>query len=206
MNINYLKMALVPIAYFAVSWFFPWDIFNINTTISIEYIFDIVFVVSIYFLLKKKVSKELPDPQIFVIKVVVVAIIAFACIKTSQWIGLISPFKYVDQIFIQLLILAPIIEELVFRGAFYLVSERYHNNKKFILFANSILFSLSHAPAFFVLPVEFHSFIWFQLFYTLILGWICTNSRMRTGSLIEPISLHFVFNLIFYFAITNQLI
>ncbi|MBT4792381.1 MAG: CPBP family intramembrane metalloprotease, partial [Halobacteriovoraceae bacterium] len=102
---------------------------------------------------------------------------------------------------LQLLLLAPLIEELVFREGFVALFEKFKLNKILILSLNSILFSLSHLPALWHLPVEFHSFIAFQVFYTLILGWICTKVRIETKGLALPIIHHFLFNLIFYVAL-----
>ena len=62
---------------------------------------------------------------------------------------------------------------------------------------------MSHLPALWFLPEEFHGFIGFQLFYTLLLGWICAKSRVKTNGMLEPVVLHFAFNLIFYIAVKN---
>ena len=57
--------------------------------------------------------------------------------------------------------------------------------KNYLLLCNAIMFSISHVPALFVLPKEFYGFIYLQLLYTFLLGWICAKARIRTGSTFE---------------------
>jgi membrane protease YdiL (CAAX protease family) len=102
--------------------------------------------------------------------------------------------------------LAPIIEEFVFRFAFYEILKKKVANRKTLYFLNALLFSISHAGALSVLPKEFFPFIFFQIGYTFILGWICTKAKDDSNSIVEPIILHFVFNFLFYLAVVNQVI
>ena len=108
--------------------------------------------------------------------------------------------------FLQMLILAPIVEELVFRGAIYEVFKLAEVKIWVNNLINSLIFATSHAAGFFVLPEEFHSFVHFQIQYTFVLGHLCAKSRERTHGVLEPILLHFAFNLIFYVCVKMQLI
>jgi membrane protease YdiL (CAAX protease family) len=184
-----------------MSWFFPWDIFKIESSISISYIFDIIFVTVILAILKKRNLVGRLDIKGFSVRLLATLSIAILCVGLTKIIPLNAPFKYIEFLFIQILILAPIIEELVFRAAIFEICENAKLNKQVTVLFNAILFSISHIPALWFLPVEFHSFIGFQLFYTLILGWVCAKSRLKTGGVVEPMLLHFVFNLVFYISI-----
>lgn len=197
---------IVPIFYFYMSWFFPWDVFQIKSTISITYIFDIVFVFFTLLVLKKKSLVGSLDLKGTSIRVVLVLIAGIICVLLTKSIGLKSPFKYVEHLLLQILILAPIVEELVFRGAFIGVFENSKLKKPVVVYLNALLFSMSHLPALWHLPEEFHGFIGFQLFYTLVLGWVCAQSRVKTKGVLEPIILHFFFNLVFYIAVKNLVI
>jgi membrane protease YdiL (CAAX protease family) len=200
---QYLGFLLVPFFYFGVSWFFPWDIWQGQSSISVSYFFDVIFCLFIFLIFKRRNFLGFIRPSSFIIQAVSLIIFAAIFINISFWLKLNVPFKYVDNLIIQLLILAPIIEECVFRGAFIEFSEKLKMNKEMTIVSNSLFFSLSHLPAIWNLPKEFHSFIGLQLFYTLILGAICTSSRLKTKGIIAPILLHFIFNAVFYIAIVK---
>jgi len=205
--IKYCALILFPIFYFSMSWFFPWEKIQFNSTISVSYLFDLLIIVVGTLLLKKEninIGKTKLKP--LVLKIFVIIIFAFMTIFFSKWVEFNAPFKYIELLIIQLLILAPIIEELIFRGIFFTFAQRLKLKLHVNIFFNAILFSLSHLPAIWILPKEFHSFILFQLFYTFFLGWICAKSRHQTKGILEPILLHFVFNSVFYFAIKSALI
>ncbi len=131
---------------------------------------------------------------------------AFFALMLANLFKFPAPFKYIELLGIQILILAPIVEELIFRHALFGAFRNYFNNENFLLLSNAILFSISHLPAIWALPEVFHPFVYLQLFYTLILGWICAKSRLRTGSVMEPMILHFIFNLIFYVAVIKEIV
>ena len=207
-NINFYLAILLPVFYFCISWYVNWqDLAPEGWSISVSYVFDVMFVLCILSLSGKKNYIGKTIPRNLIIRLILVLGIAFLAI-TILYLSdtLVSPFKHVDLLFIQMLILAPIIEELVFRGAIYELFKNagvkiWVNN-----LINSILFSASHIPAFYVLPVEFHPFIYFQLKYAFVLGHLCAKSRERTHGVLEPIILHFVFNLVFYLAVVFHVI
>ncbi len=202
-KLNYLVLPLVAIFYFSVSWFFPWDTIQFKSSISVSYVFDILFVAVIFFALKKRVYVGKLDKTKSFLRIVFISLFGFACVIFTKNFGLLSPFKYVDNLFLQILILAPLIEELVFRGAFLDICEKYNISKQVALFSNAFLFCISHSSALWYLGSEFHPFIYFQLFYTLVLGWVCAKARIETKGLLEPILLHLSFNIIFYLAVTS---
>jgi len=105
-----------------------------------------------------------------------------------------------------MIILAPIIEELVFRGSIYELFKKAKVKIWVNNLINSVLFALSHGSALFVLPAEFHPFIYFQMKYTFVLGHLCAKSRERTHGIIEPMFLHLIFNIVFYASIKLHLI
>lgn len=197
---------LSPIIYFSIAWLYPWDKIQWDSTISISYLFDILFcVISLFvFKLRLKVKgQDLKGATSRIIAIVGIASFSLFLVNISKFP---APFKYIEQLFLQILILAPIVEEFIFRFAIFGATEKYFKNKNHLLLSNSLLFSISHAPGIFMLPSQFHGFIYIQLGYTFLLGWICSKARLKTGSIIEPIIIHFVFNLLFYIAVIQEVI
>lgn len=202
---HYLFLVVIPIIYFSISWYFPWEKLQFNSTVSVSYIFDIVFTAMILAYYKQKNFWGKLQLNGLLVRGSTVLVCAFLCVWLSKILGLKAPFKYLEQPFLQLLILAPIIEELVFRGGFYKIGEKVrhpHFNHSY----NAVLFSISHLPAIWFLPQEFRSYIIYQLIYTLVLGWLCSKARERSAGVLEPVILHFIFNLVFYIAIKTQTI
>jgi membrane protease YdiL (CAAX protease family) len=202
---NHLIWAL-PVLYFGVAWFFPWSHFQWESSISVSYVFDIVFVIALTIGFRLFQFKLFLHPRGLIARTIAIIGIALFSLFMVNLFGLKAPFKYVENLVLQILILAPIIEELIFRHVFYGVFEKYFINSKYNLILNSALFSLSHLPAIWMIPEEFSSFIIAQLVYTFVLGWMCTKSRMKSRAVFEPIFLHFVFNFIFYLAVIKGMI
>jgi len=197
-GLSILNFSLI-IFYFLVAWLYPWGDYQINSTISISYLWDMIFVLgaSAYLRLTPKFNIE----KSILIRLPIIALFASICIYISNWLNLSAPFRYIENIILQILILAPIIEELIFRHAIFGLLQKNIPNEKLQLLIGSALFSLSHAHALWFLPTEFHSFIYLQLSYTFVMGWIVTKARMSSGGILEPIILHFVFNLLFYISV-----
>lgn len=196
----YLIIPII-ILYFAVSWFFPWDIWQGKSTISISYIWDVLFVGSIIFLYR--IIPKLGNFQGIIPRIIATIGLGFFSLFIAKVLSLSAPFKYIEHIVIQLLVLAPIVEEFVFRFAFMGMMEKFWESRKKIFLFNSCLFSLSHAPAIWYLPKEFHPFIYWQIVYTFALGWLLAKAKVRSGGIVEPMLLHFSFNLIFYFGVNK---
>jgi membrane protease YdiL (CAAX protease family) len=95
-----------------------------------------------------------------------------------------------------LLIVAPILEELIFRFFCWQPFEKI--NKSVALITTSLLFSYSHFHSFWFVPAEYQGFIFYQTAYTLILGLACGYSIWRYNSLLGAIFIHFAFNFGFF--------
>ena len=133
-----LFVYLSPILYFAISWFFPWKLIQWESSISVTYIYDLFFVAFVAILLRPKMKVKV-DIGIF-IRILVTMAMALTCILLTSSFGLKAPFKYVENLFIQILILAPIIEEFVFRFAFFeLFKEKVANKKTRLLLNLSLI-------------------------------------------------------------------
>ncbi|MEZ4872732.1 MAG: CPBP family glutamic-type intramembrane protease [Bdellovibrionales bacterium] len=116
-------------------------------------------------------------------------------------IGIVVPLDLEQPLTVALLLLvAPLLEELVFRFALWECFQNIVKKPVIIIVFTALLFSLSHFKAVFYLPKEFHPFIIYQTIYTLLLGLILGWQKHRRNSLPHAITGHFYFNLGFYLA------
>lgn len=200
----YLFLIFAYILYFSLSIFLPWP--AISQSISVSYIFDLFFASFLMWYSNSFSLFRIFSIKGFITRNIVNLFCVIIILLSINLFDFVHPFGYLPNKFIQLLILAPIFEELVFRGAFNGLMNKFKLKEIYIHFISAVTFSLSHLPAYFVLDIEFKSFILFQVFYTFILGWICSKSYQKTKGILEPILLHFVFNLAFYWSIENSFI
>lgn len=207
-NLNFYLALFLPMFYFCLQWQVNWqELTPQGWSISISYLFDACFALSVLAIGSKRNFLGVLKKRNLIIRMVLVVGVALLCVTILYMSEMLnSPFKHVDSLFLQMLLLAPILEELVFRGAIYELFKLAEVKIWVNNLINSILFAASHAAGFFVLPKEFYPFLVFQMQYTFVLGHLCAKSRERTHGVLEPIILHFAFNLVFYVAVKMQLI
>jgi membrane protease YdiL (CAAX protease family) len=102
------------------------------------------------------------------------------------------------EVLVMLLILAPIVEESVFRLALWGLIEQTLQNKKATLVLTTFLFSFSHFFVIFFLPSDFYPFIIFQTIYTFALGGWAGYYMYKGHGFIFPLLVHFLFNFGFF--------
>lgn len=196
---NYAVVLVSVAAYFSISWLVPW--IEIGRGVSASYLFDFVIVLLGVGILRKLPILKVQNIKLELLRWVIAVFFAAACILIINQTKLHTPFKYVEFLLVQMIILAPIVEELVFRFSLFELAQRLKTNIAFNYLLNSVAFSVSHLPALWVLPETFHKFIYFQLGYTFVLGTVCTHIKYRKKSDLSSISFHFFFNLAFYAAV-----
>lgn len=198
-------LLILPIVsfYFYVSWCGPWQDIAPGSTISASYLFDLIFILSVLILRKKMIILGELKTSVLITRSIVTVVFGLLCTSIVKVSSLNAPFQFVDHLFLQMLILAPFIEELVFSEGVLELQKKLGTSDRAILISNSTFFSLSHFSGIFLLPSEFHSFIYFQMFYTFPLGWLCTKAKLKSGGVFEPILIHLIFNTIFYIAVKN---
>lgn len=97
------------------------------------------------------------------------------------------------EILLFLLFIAPVIEELIFRFSLWEPIRELTPNRSWAVIVSSLVFSLSHFFAYFVIVEAFRAFVLYQSFYTFILGIGLGMARKKAG-MINPIIYHFLFN------------
>lgn len=196
-----LIFLLVVILYFLGEYSLPWNEWSGKSTISYSYFFDILFIGLCVYFYKLGFQFKIERLKNFFTRLIFTIVFGFLCVFTINIAGLATPFSYIEHPILQLIILAPLIEELVFRYA--LLGAQYKSGFSFKVtaFTNAFLFSLAHGLALKFIPTEFHPFIYFQMMYTFILALVCAKSVLVQKSLIAPILIHFIFNCIFLFSL-----
>jgi membrane protease YdiL (CAAX protease family) len=196
-------LALV-ILYFGFSWGLPWQ--KIPSAISFSYVFDLLFALSVCFFFrvpwkfKWSINKETAKAFVEVIALAVGAVFAL------WYLDIETPLRLVSNLEWHLLLFAPLLEELVFRQTFQRVLIASVGGKRVTSMLVASIFAFSHLIGLAVLPAEYVPFIGFQIFYTFLLGLLCGQALLRFHSVLAPVTLHFTFNLIFYFAMQLEYI
>ena len=150
-----LLVVLVFIA-FRLSPFF-WN--NISAIGS--YLIEVLFVAFIYTLYKPKIKFQSEKLLKYGVVFLILGASSFLGAKTFN---ILVPFDFnrPRDIF-SLLIIAPILEEFLFRFAYWEPFNRLFKSKTLTLIINSLLFSLSHFVAYFYVPESFHDFVFYQM-------------------------------------------
>ena len=92
--------------------------------------FDIVFIAITGVILKEKIDFKILEPLKLLIKTLLTSIIAVVVILLTEKMNLLAPFRFIDQLAVQILILAPFVEEFIFRyGVFHLIKRTQINVK-----------------------------------------------------------------------------
>lgn len=199
-----ISFFVLVIVYFSFSWGLPWH--KIPSTISFSYLFDLFFAltVSFFFRLPWKLKWHI-NKNTF--KAMAETILLAAGVIAAVWyMDIEIPFRLVNNLEWHLLVFAPLLEELVFRQTFQRVLINGMGGKRVTSMLVAAIFAFSHLIGLSVLPVEYVPFIGFQVFYTFILGVICGQALLRFHSVLAPITLHFLFNLMFYVALHFEII
>lgn len=113
-----------------------------------------------------------------------ITVFIISLVKTNY-----APFWYIDKPiqFFNLIIVAAVVEEIVFRGLLFgLINKKL--NVKLTIFCTSLLFSLAH--------LYYHSPLWALLIF--IPGILFGILRSRNAGVIGAISLHLIYNLMYF--------
>ncbi len=199
---NYIMKALLIIPYLAISAFIPWEKFSISEGFLSNIFFDIVFILVMTKWLKLKLEGSFKFERGDVKLTAATILLAIGSIFSLKALGLGNPFIYVPALFLNLVILGPIIEEFIFRFVFI---HFYAGTKWQKHLSSGFIFSMSHALSMFHAPQSWHPFFYLQISYAFVLGVICSLA-FEKRNIIKPILLHMIFNLFFYVAtVTNTI-
>lgn len=172
------------------------NIDSINNYAS--YLLELLFIFIVHLCLKETDNNIALKPIKLSITLALCAILGLGFHSVASLTGLIIPFNFTTlETTIFLLIVGPILEELLFRGAVWTMLRTFNLSLKLTAIISALLFSLSHLTSIQYTPSEFHNFILYQSFYTIILGLICGYIK-STNTVSLSIFAHFLFNFGFW--------
>jgi len=121
--------------------------------------------------------------------------------RLASFSDLSIPFdlRSVETVFL-LLILAPVLEEAIFRGVFWTALKNVCKKPSTILIATTLLFALGHLQAILFVPAAYRIFVLYQTMYVILLGLWAGWRRLEGGALSPAVMVHFGFNLGFFLA------
>lgn len=196
-----LKSISLLIIYICVQYIFA-DKLSVSS-IYFTYYFDLGFIIVTWIIYPGKISfTPIKTRRLFSLVLFLISgiLIHLSAIKLHFKI----PFEFsLPIVILFLLFIGPILEELIFRYAFWEISKRIYKRKYFEILFTAAMFSFSHLYAFWVVTKELQTFVLFQTVYTFFLGLILGFYRHRYDSIIFSILAHMAFNLGFYLVAVN---
>jgi membrane protease YdiL (CAAX protease family) len=164
------------------------------------YLIELIFIISVLIFYSKDIKKFLKWNSSFIKKAIIFLLFGGLSRFFIYLGGWSIPWDLNDPltIFI-LLIIAPLLEESLYRGAIWILLSKMINGPKKILGLTSGLFSLSHLYPIWFVDKRFAPMIYTQTIYTLILGLGCGQALLKHKSFGLSVLRHFMFNVGFYF-------
>tara|TARA_B110001454_G_C12723340_1_gene436806 strand:+ start:21993 stop:22673 length:681 start_codon:yes stop_codon:yes gene_type:complete len=166
-----------------------------------SYIFEVICLVLAAAILGKRTLTNLSFTKSVLPWTPVSLVAGFAIYKAAGPLEILIPFVFnTPETLIFLLIVAPVLEEAIFRFFLWQSFQISTRGRIIALILTSLIFSYSHLHAIWFVAPEIHKFVLFQTAYTLALGFACGFFVYRYASLTSAILIHFAFNLGFYIA------
>jgi membrane protease YdiL (CAAX protease family) len=125
----------------------------------------------------------------------------FGVYRLANFSGISIPFDFKSlELVFMLLVIAPVLEELIFRFALWELVDDLIQNKEIQIWISAILFSVGHLVTIFMISPDFRPFVLYQAIYVIILSIGASKMRQESKGIIGSILVHFLFNFGFYLA------
>ena len=166
------------------------------------YLFEVCFVGICIYIFRKKVNFKVTFDKGVAISSMGAFIFGILIVALSKFFNLTIPFTInsSETIFF-LLVVAPILEEFLYRFSIWHLLNNFSSKIIFILISTASLFAYAHFHPYSTSPSIFKSFIVFQTIYAVIIGFWFGYIYHKTKSLSYIILLHFLLNLGFLFGL-----
>ena len=170
------------------------------------YAFEVAFVIWAWWVFKKRISFSPVSGTFTFLDLLLPLLTGFAAYRLGAFAQIPIPFDLTSwETRLLLLVIAPVLEELIFRGALWEALRTLVKTNSHVLTLTSVLFAVGHFLALWSVPMPLRSFVLYQTLYVLVLGLAAGWRRIVTDSVISPILIHFCFNLGFFLAATVRL-
>ena len=166
-----------------------------------SYAFEVAFVVAAYGVFRRRVVLWKCPGRGDVLGTVLALLGGGAVFKAAAPLGAPIPFDLsARETLFLLLVVAPILEELIFRMALWEAFRSFLKSERQVLAVTTFLFALGHFAAYWFVPAQFHHFVLYQTSYVLLLGCFAGWRRMKADAVVAGVWVHFGFNLGFFLA------
>lgn len=205
-NDNILSMQFINRKYFSIILLIIYFCFryyplqNISSSAYFSYALEVVVSFSFFIIHREKLKfifLELKNYKSLLILNFIIGVLLF-CVEISP-LAIQIPFDLTQsETIIFLLVVAPVLEEFIFRFFVWHTIAQFSNGFTSLI-VTSCAFSLSHFYSYWFVPNDYHPFIFYQSLYTLILSYFWGRAYLKSGNnLAVPIGAHFLLNLGFY--------
>lgn len=161
------------------------------------YLFDAAWVLAVLIVFKKVTWLRKSSTAWFGVCALLLPL-GWATHQLGRAQDILIPFDFHNsETLLFLLLVGPVLEELVFRGAMWRALEKLNLKPVMTALMTSAAFSYSHFQASFLAPDEFKPFIYYQTAYTFLLALVCAKVRIELG-LLTAILVHALFNFGFW--------
>ncbi len=163
------------------------------------YVFEAIFMVLVAWFVRFSFFKPTIITRLGIVTLISLGLAGFGAHRLAVSLPVVIPFDFQDrEVLLFLLVLGPILEELLFRGALTQCLKGVFRFSMVWGLMSCALFAFSHLFAYFSVPPEYQPFVVYQGLYTFILAAVLLILRVRTDGLWVPIIGHALFNLGFY--------
>ncbi len=162
------------------------------------YVFEILFALGVTLFYRPVDWQKAPFSFGAAVAVFFALASGFAIYEFASILGHTVPFQMRDpETVVFLLLVAPLLEEWLFRGALWRLIERVTRNEWLAFGITSAAFAYSHYQVIGALPENFHGFVHYQAMYTFGLALFCGGMRIHVG-LVGAMATHLAFNFGFW--------
>lgn len=167
----------------------------------LPYYFDLGFIVVALYLFRNKINLNLLPAARMGRSLLIYLIAGAITLLFARVFSTEIPFDLSSRgTILFLVLLGPILEELIFRFSLWNLISRVTGCEKAAFYGTTVLFSLAHFKAIFIINNAFVTFVAFQSLYTIILGRQLGERYGERKSIAEVILLHAFYNLGFWLA------
>lgn len=165
----------------------------------VGYIVEAIMVMVLGFYYRKRLNFKFNFKDEAVKSILPGLIAGFGFYVIARIASIPMPFDFTAiETLVFLLLIGPILEELIFRMALWFPILDLGKRRRYAVVGTSLLFSYAHFHAYWFVPPAFFTFIYYQSFYTILLGFYCAYRLVKINSLASPILVHMGFNLGFF--------
>jgi membrane protease YdiL (CAAX protease family) len=167
-----------------------------NISELFAYGFDLAFVLVTYGFFRKRITLLRKPGALDFLYGLLMMVAGGLVYKCAGMFSVPVPFDFSEhETIVLLLIVAPLLEEAIFRMALWEAFLSLTKNRTVTNAATTMLFAAGHFVAYWSVPEQFQIFVIYQTIYVLILGGVLGWRRASTNAVSSSVILHFGFNL-----------